>query len=87
MIGDLWDIYGLSVAVLGRSQVDCGLHDHFAITVAYLLPKGALFVAFSFPFSPFRFHLSVFLTHLYIIGVLNLRCGKVFVPKIGAFGG
>ena len=38
-IGDLWDICGLSVAVLGRSQVDCGLRDHFATTVAYLLPS------------------------------------------------
>ena len=38
-IGDLWNIYGLSVAVLGRSfnhsQVDCGLRDNFATTVAH----------------------------------------------------
>ena len=45
-IGYLWDIYGLSVAVLGRSfnhsQVDCGLRDHFATTVAHLWAKCAL---------------------------------------------
>ena len=46
---------GFSVAVLGRSQVDCGLRDHFATTVAHLLPKCITAEAFSFPFSPFRF--------------------------------
>ena len=39
-MGFLW----ASVAVLGRAQVDCGLHDHFATTVAHLLPKCALSV-------------------------------------------
>ena len=81
-IGHLWEICGLSVAVLGRAQVDCRLHDHFASTVAYLLPKCALSMAF--PFS--LFHLSTFDTSLYIIGVQNTQRFGVFVQKIGEFG-
>ena len=44
-VGYLW--------LLGHSQVDCGLGDHFATTVAHLSPKCALSVVFQF--SPFRF--------------------------------
>ena len=44
-VGYLW----LSV----HSQVDYGLGDHFAITVAHLSPKCAL--SMGFQFSPFRF--------------------------------
>ena len=49
-------IYGLSVAVLGRSQVGFRLRDHFATTVAHLWASCVLSVAFlvslfSFPFS------------------------------------
>ena len=55
-LGHLWAFCGLSVAVLGRSQVGFRLRDHFATTVADLLPKCVLSVAFlvslfSFPFS------------------------------------
>ena len=38
-----------------HSQVDCGLRDHFATTVAHLWPSCITAVAFSFPFLPFRF--------------------------------
>ena len=44
-VGYLW--------LSGHSQVDYGLGDHFAITVAHLLPKCAL--SMGFQFSPFRF--------------------------------
>ena len=54
-IGDLWDICGLSVAVLGHFQVACGLGDHFATTVAHLSPKCALSVAFMFSLFNFLF--------------------------------
>ena len=43
-----------------HSQVDCGLHDHFATTVAHLLPSCITAVAFVF--SLFTFPLSM---HLY----------------------
>ena len=32
--------------LLGYSQVDCGLRDHFATTVAYLWASCVLYVAF-----------------------------------------
>ena len=41
--------------LLGFSQVDCGLHDHFATTIAHLWASCITAVAFSFPFLPFRF--------------------------------
>ena len=56
-------------------QVDCGLRDHFATTVAYLWASCALSVAVVCQmFMP-----------LYIIVVLNLRRFSVFAPKIGDF--
>ena len=61
--------------LLGCSQVDCGLRDHFATTVAYLWASCALSVAVVCQmFMP-----------LYIIVVLNLRRFSVFAPKIGDF--
>ena len=36
--------------LLSRFQVTCGLGDHFATTVAHLLPKCVLSVAFSFKY-------------------------------------
>ena len=38
----------------GFFQVPFGLRDHFATTVAHLWANCILFVAFSFPFLPFR---------------------------------
>ena len=34
--------------LLGCSQVDCGLHDHFVTIVAYLEPIYIIVMAFSF---------------------------------------
>ena len=83
-IGDLWDICGLSVAVLGRSfnhsQVDCGLRDHFATTVAHLSPSCITAVALCF-------HLFVFHMPLYIIGVLNTQRFSGLVLEIADFSG
>ena len=60
-IEQIKEICGISVGfrwLLGCSQVDCGLHDHFGTTVAHLSPKCAIFVAF--PFSLFTFQVSFF---------------------------
>ena len=58
----LWALW----QVLIRLQVLFGLRDHFATTVAHLLPSCIIAVALCF-------HLSVFLTPLYIIVVLNTQ--------------
>ena len=58
-------------------QVDCGLRDHFAITVAYLWDSCALSVAIVY---------LIFIP-LYIIVMPYLRHFGVFMPKIGEFGG
>ena len=57
-------------------QVDCGLRDHFATTVAHLWASCALSVAIVCQkFMP-----------LYIIVMPYLRHFGSFVPKIGDFG-
>lgn len=67
----LWALW----QVLIRLQVLFGLRDHFATTVAHLLPSCIIAVALCF-------HLSVFLTPLYIIVVPHTQRFDVLVPKI-----
>ncbi len=62
----------------GYSQVDYGLGDHFAITVAHLSPKCALSVVIVY---------LILFVPLYIIVMPYLRHCANFVPKICEFVG
>ena len=63
--------------LLGYSQVDYWLGDHFATTVAHLSPSCALSVVIVY---------LILFVPLYIIVMPYLRHCANFAPKIGEFG-